>query len=153
MVHTANLMASGGMASEFPNGDIRVDGPSAKAVRPVARKSQIIEEEEDAEDEYEEVDTFTGTEEEPASPVGVNGSELPGMDDLRGRSPPVLKPAPDLDSSPLRPPRSSSLRATSLDPIVGSIHLDKADLNTSPKSVASGKRSLGPSSEENATAK
>ncbi|KAL5333768.1 kinase-like domain-containing protein [Aspergillus crustosus] len=147
MVHTANLMASGGMASEFPNGAI-----NAKAARPVARKSQIIEEEEDAEDEYEEVDTFTGTEEEPASPVGVIGSELSDIDNLRGRSPPVLEAAPDLDSSPLRPPRSSSLRATSVlvDLTMGSS--DEAGLNTSPKSVASGKRSLGLSPEENAPA-
>ncbi|KAL4881486.1 hypothetical protein BJY04DRAFT_189082 [Aspergillus karnatakaensis] len=153
MVHTANLMASGGMASEYPNGDLMLDGPSAKATRPVARKSQIIEEEEDPEDEYEEVDTFTGTEEEPASPVGVVSSDVPDRDNLRGRSPPVLEPAPDLDSSPLRPPRSSSLRATSLDPIVGSAQSDKAGLSTSPKSVASGKRNLDPTTEENALAR
>ncbi|KAI9373303.1 serine/threonine protein kinase [Aspergillus egyptiacus] len=111
MVHTANLMVSGGVASsEYPNGNIRMDGASRKAARPATRKSQIIEEEEDAEDEYEEVDTFTGTEEEPASPVGVANPHHPDTDKARERNPkPTLEPAPDLDSSPLRSPRSSSL--------------------------------------------
>ncbi|KAL4914034.1 hypothetical protein BDW62DRAFT_204974 [Aspergillus aurantiobrunneus] len=150
MVHTANLAVSGGMtASEYPNGDIRAEG-ALKAARPATRKSQIIEEEEDAEDEYEEVDTFTGTEEEPASPIGVVSSEHPYADNLPERSQPVLEPAPDLDSSPLRPPRSSSLRATSRDPTVGPNDSDKA---ASPKSVVSGKRRLDTTADETATAK
>lgn len=141
MVHTANLMASGGMgASEYPNGEASADGPSLKAARPATRKSQIIEEEEDAEDEYEEVDTFTGTEEEPASPIGMASSEHQTSDNPPGRNQPILEPAPELDSSPLRPPRSSSLRAKSLDPIVGSSNSDKTAMNSSPKSVVSGKR-------------
>ncbi|KAL4930623.1 non-specific serine/threonine protein kinase [Aspergillus undulatus] len=152
MVHTANLMASGGMtATEYPNGE--AVGPPLKAARPATRKSQIILEEEDAEDEYEEVDQFTGTEEEPASPVGVGSCEHPDPDSLSGRSQPVLEPAPDLDSSPLRPPRSSSLRAASMDPIVGSGFSDKTALNASPKSLISGKRSLGSAADETATAK
>ncbi|KAL4779099.1 hypothetical protein BJX76DRAFT_341790 [Aspergillus varians] len=154
MVHTANLVAPGGMiASEYPNGNAGIDGPSLKAARPATRKSQIIEEEEDAEDEYEEVDTFTGTEEEPASPIGVASSEYPSPDNLPQRSPPILEPAPDLDSSPLRPPRSSSLRTASIDPIVGSGNADKAGLNASPKSVVSGKRILEPTADKTATAK
>ncbi|KAL4797338.1 hypothetical protein BDV19DRAFT_359413 [Aspergillus venezuelensis] len=150
MVHTANLMASSGMGD--PTGEARLDGP-LKASRPATRKSQIIEEEEDAEDEYEEVDHFTGTEEEPASPTGVVSSDHPDPDSLSGRSQPVLEPAPDLDSSPLRPPRSSSLRAASMDPIVGSSFADKMGLNASPKSVVSGKRSLEPTADETSTAK
>ncbi|OJJ89530.1 non-specific serine/threonine protein kinase [Aspergillus glaucus CBS 516.65] len=96
MVHTANLMVSGGMAgTEFPSGAIVPE--SAAAARPTARKSQIIEEEEDAEDEeIEEVDAFSGPEEEQSSPT------------LRKA---FLAPAPDIHSSPSRPPRSSSLRA------------------------------------------
>jgi hypothetical protein len=127
-----------------------MDGSAHKAARPAARKSQIIEEEEDAEDEYEEVDTFTGTEEEPASPIGVINSDLSGAGFSDQPSKPVLEPAPDLDSSPLRPPRSSSLRAApSLEPLVGSTQPDKNVLD-SPKSTASGKRSLDNTAEPTA---
>ncbi|KAL4975750.1 hypothetical protein BDW66DRAFT_64379 [Aspergillus desertorum] len=153
MLHVANLVASGGMTSEYPNGDIRIDVPALEAARPTTRKSQIIEEEEDAEDEYEEVDAFTGTEEEPGSPTGGVSSELSGPDRTCNRGQPVLEPAPDLDSSPLRPPRSSSLRTTSRDPVVGSDHSDKAALTASPESVVSGKRSLSPAVDETARAK
>ncbi|KAL3472801.1 hypothetical protein BJX99DRAFT_210099 [Aspergillus californicus] len=133
-VHTTNFAGPG---SECPNGNTRVDGASTKAARATTRKSQIIEEEEDAEDEYEEVDTFTGTEEEPASPIGLMN---PDMDNLPGRSAkPTLEPAPDLDSSPLRPPRSSSLRTVPQDSTAGA---GETVLSASPKSVASGKRSL-----------
>ncbi|KAL4990543.1 hypothetical protein BDW68DRAFT_185684 [Aspergillus falconensis] len=138
MLHVANLVASRGMTSEYPNGDIRMDVPALKAARPATRKSQIIEEEEDAEDEYEEVDAFTGTEEEPASPTGVVSPELSDPDHSRGRGQPVLEPAPDLDSR---------------DPVVGSDYSDKAALDASPKSVVSGKRSLDPIVDETATAK
>ncbi|KAL3434754.1 kinase-like domain-containing protein [Aspergillus tetrazonus] len=153
MLHVANLVASGGMTSEYPNGDVRMDVPAIKAARPTTRKSQIIEEEEDPEDEYEEVDAFTGTEEEPASPTGVVSSELSDPDHAHSRSQPVLEPAPDLDSSPLRPPRSSSLRTTSRDPVLGSDDSGQAALNASPKSVVSGKRSLYSGVDETATAK
>jgi hypothetical protein len=153
MLHVANLVASGGMTSEYPNGDVRMDVPAIKAARPTTRKSQIIEEEEDPEDEYEEVDAFTGTEEEPASPIGVVSSELSDLDHARSRGQPVLEPAPDLDSSPLRPPRSSSLRTTSRDPVLGSDDSGQAALNASPKSVVSGKRSLYSGVDETATAK
>ncbi|KAL4808544.1 hypothetical protein BDV18DRAFT_101401 [Aspergillus unguis] len=149
LIHTANLMASGGMASEYPNG---VDPPALKAARPATRKSQIIEEEEDAEGEYEEVDAFTGTEDEPASPTGVI-SDHADAENTPGHKQPVLEPAPDLDSSPLRPPRSSSLRARSLDPIVGSNHLEDPDVNASPKSALSGKCSLNPTADESGAAK
>ncbi|KAL2864591.1 non-specific serine/threonine protein kinase [Aspergillus lucknowensis] len=144
MVHTGHMASGGFPPTEFPQADVRMDGPTLKAARPATRKSQIIEEEEGAEDEYEEVDTFTGTEEEPASPIGLASSDPPDAD-LSGRaSKPVLEPAPDLDSSPIRPPRSSSLRAPSLDPLVGSSQTDQAVLDSSPKSAASGKQSLRP---------
>ncbi|KKK17943.1 hypothetical protein P175DRAFT_0494394 [Aspergillus ochraceoroseus IBT 24754] len=149
MVHTANLMVSGGIpGSEFPNGDIS----SLKANRPATRKSQIIEEEEDleGEDEYEEVDTFTGTEEEPTSPTSITKPEDLALDGSPGRNrKPILEAAPDLDSSPLRPPRSSSLKAESTGTIIEFGQLDdKAVLTASPKSVSSGKQSLGPRIEE-----
>jgi hypothetical protein len=127
-----------------------MDGSVHKAARPAARKSQIIEEEEGAEDEYEEVDTFTGTEEEPASPIGVTNSDLSGTAFSDQPTKPVLEPALDLDSSPMRPPRSSSLRAApSLEPLIGSTHPDKAVLD-SPRSTTSGKRSLDNTAEPTA---
>ncbi|KAL3445787.1 hypothetical protein BJX65DRAFT_142593 [Aspergillus insuetus] len=142
MVHVANMATGGFATTGFPNGDTRMDGSVHKAARPAARKSQIIEEEEDAEDEYEEVDTFTGTEEEPASPIGVTNSDLSGTAFSDQPTKPVLEPAPDLDSSPMRPPRSSSLRAApSLEPLAGSTHPDKAVLD-SPKATTSGKHIL-----------
>lgn len=149
MVHTANPVAAGGMAPEFPNDG---DAAALKTTRPATRKSQIIEEEEDAEDEYEEVDTFTGTEEEPISPVGV-GSDPLDSENSPEPNQPVLEPAPDLDSSPPRPPRSSSLRKRPLDPVVNSNQSEEATLHASPKSVVSGKRSLDPTADETVTAK
>ena len=109
MIHTTNLMVSGGMATdESPNDDLAAgEAAAAAAARPTTRKSQIIEEEEDDEDEeIEEVDTFSGAEEEPVSP-----SELAKPDDSQDGKP-SLAPAPDITSSPQRPPRSSSLRVT-----------------------------------------
>ena len=109
MIHTTNLMVSGGMATdESPNDDLAAgEAAAAAAARPTTRKSQIIEEEEDDEDEeIEEVDTFSGAEEEPVSP-----SELAKPDDSQDGKP-SLAPAPDITSSPQRPPRSSSLRVS-----------------------------------------
>lgn len=143
MSHTANLMVSSGIvAPEFPHEDIGVAAPVTGAARPTARKSQIIEEEEDMDDEdIEEVDAFTGTEDEPGSPVdvvssddnlkAVNATGSPG----RNRKP-ALAPAPDLDTSPLRPPRSSSLKATSNSSRYGSKDGSTAD-DVSPRSVIS----------------
>nr|XP_001399085.2 protein kinase [Aspergillus niger CBS 513.88] len=114
MVHTANLMVSGGMAStEYPNGDIGIGGPAvAAAARPGARKSQIIEEEEDMEEDIEEVDTFDGLDEGPGSPVDSTASEdHTGAGHLMGSSlgrigKPTLAPAAELESTP-RPPHTS----------------------------------------------
>ncbi|KAF7597440.1 hypothetical protein BBP40_003687 [Aspergillus hancockii] len=134
MVHTANLMVSGGMAApEFPRS---VAETSASAARPAARKSQIIEEDGEGED-IEDVDAFTGTEEEPGSPTELKADDHFGIEntgDLSGRScsKPSLAPAPDFDTSPLRPPRSSSLKASQLESAV----------NSSPRSVHSGKRTV-----------
>ncbi|KAF9886217.1 hypothetical protein FE257_011940 [Aspergillus nanangensis] len=145
MIHTANLMVSGGMAStEHPNGNIGVGEATKTTARPAARKSQIIEEEEDMEDEdIEEVDTFTVTEEDPGSPVDEDQIATAITGDSPGRDrKPVLAPAPEIDS-PLRPPRSSSLKA----PRPGSANEPGQDANeiianASPRSIASGKRSL-----------
>lgn len=101
MLHTSNLLASGGVVhSPVPGQPAGPAEGNANAPRPSTRKSQIIEEEEDDEDieeEIEEVDEFDGPEEGPASPVSEQK--------------PALEPAPDLESSPIRPPRSSSLRS------------------------------------------
>ncbi|GAB1202733.1 hypothetical protein APSETT445_001354 [Aspergillus pseudonomiae] len=136
MVHTANLMVSGGMAApEFPRSGAAIVETS-NAARPVARKSQIIEEDIEEDEDIEEVDAFTGTEEEPGSPTEMKTDEHIGLEyasDLSGRSSkPVLAPAPDLDTSPLRPPRSSSLKTSKLNAATGN----------SPRSVRSGKRAV-----------
>lgn len=116
MIHTANLMVSGGVpASQYSQVDYGTEGSvAANAVRPAARKSQIIEEEEDLEEYIEEVDTFSGLEDDPGSPVDlVKPDDYLGLEHMDG-SPPeptrklALAPAPDFDPSP-RPPRSSSL--------------------------------------------
>jgi len=129
MVHTANLMVSGGMAgTEFPGGAIVPE--SAAATRSTARKSQIIEEEEDAEDEeIEEVDAFSGPEEEPSSPTVRKAAD--------GK--PSLAPAPDIHSSPSRPPRSSSLRAARPSVVAESTDEDDQKDNASLTPVASAK--------------
>ncbi|KAK1138894.1 hypothetical protein N8T08_001683 [Aspergillus melleus] len=146
MSHTANLMVSSGIAApEFPHDGIAVAAPAAGAARPAARKSQIIEEEEDMEDDddFEEVDAFTGTEDEPGSPIDVVNSD----DNLKtvsltgspGRNcKPALAPAPDLDTSPLRPPRSSSLKAASDRSQYGAKDSRMA-ADVSPRSVISNK--------------
>ncbi|PWY76198.1 serine/threonine protein kinase [Aspergillus heteromorphus CBS 117.55] len=114
MIHTANLMVSGGMTGpEYPNGDLGVGGPAVTTTtRATGRKSQIIEEEEDMEEDIEEVDTFECAEEEPGSPVEFMSAEEHPSTDHTEELPeqtrkPTLAPAPELDSSP-RPPRSSS---------------------------------------------
>ncbi|PYH82064.1 serine/threonine protein kinase [Aspergillus uvarum CBS 121591] len=115
MIHTANLMVSGGVAaSQYSQVDYGAEGSvAANAVRPAARKSQIIEEE-DLEEDIEEVDTFSGLEDDPGSPVDlVKPDDYLGLEHTDGSlseptRKPALAPAPDFDASP-RPPRSSSL--------------------------------------------
>jgi hypothetical protein len=129
MLHTANLMVSGGMgtvSSPLPGQQPNNSGLDPAAARPGTRKSQIIEEEEDVEDmeeDIEEVDEFDPADEViPGSPDEIIKPQTPIIDTpehehaLETGSPsstrkPVLAPSPDLDSSPLHPPRSSSLRA------------------------------------------
>ncbi|KAH1589534.1 hypothetical protein KXX34_005523 [Aspergillus fumigatus] len=122
MLHTAHLMASGGMAAtEFPHDNAAMDSAhGASKARPATRKSQIIEEEENmAEEDIEEVDTFSGPDEDPGSPVDaiIKPEEKSKPFDCSNDSAakcqkPSLAPAPDIDTSPLRPPRSSSLKAS-----------------------------------------
>ncbi|THC87855.1 hypothetical protein EYZ11_012699 [Aspergillus tanneri] len=154
MSHTANLMISSGIsAPEFPRNDIGTPEPVSGAARPATRKSQIIEEEEDLEgdEDIEEVDTFTGTEEEPGSPTDVVNSEdhmrAVSATDSPGLShKPVLAPALDLDAGPMRPPRFSSLKASKLEAAAESKPYGAKDSNVavdvSPKSVASNKPGL-----------
>ncbi|KAE8163175.1 serine/threonine protein kinase [Aspergillus tamarii] len=89
MVHTTNLMVSGGMAApEFPRSGATV-AETSSAARPVARKSQIIEEDIEEDEDIEEVDAFTGTEEEPGSPAEMKIDEHTGLEyasDLSARS-------------------------------------------------------------------
>lgn len=125
MIHTSNLMVSGGMVhSPLPGQSTGNGESSAPAGRPAARKSQIIEEEEDAEDleeEIEEVDEFDGSEEDsgmvhsesnqPEDDTVKDSAEVTETGSPVSSCQPVLEPAPELESSPLRPPRSSSLRS------------------------------------------
>ncbi|KAJ5142026.1 hypothetical protein N7526_003021 [Penicillium atrosanguineum] len=99
MIHTSNLMTpQGTLHSPLPG---QPDGePSVSMGRPVARKSQIIEEEEDDE-EIEEVDDFDGPEDA--------GPDVPKKDTAGS----VLEPALELETSSRLPPRSSSLRSPS----------------------------------------
>ncbi|KAL4896439.1 hypothetical protein BDV59DRAFT_170651 [Aspergillus ambiguus] len=148
MIHTANLMVSGGIsAPEYPESEVDAADSSAGAVRPAARKSQIIEEEEDMEEDIEEVDTFTGTEEDPGSPVEAGRQQSPSAAEQSGGSPgqtrkPALAPAPNIDPVSVRPPRSSSLRSPRPgSSAAGSAH-NEVTANASPRSITSGKKSL-----------
>jgi hypothetical protein len=92
---------------------VNTSDSDVSAVRPAARKSQIIEEEED-DDGIEEVDEF----DDPVTP-GTPGDMVISDRDVTpkvsielespGRTP--FAPVPNLETSPLRPPRSSSLRS------------------------------------------
>ncbi|GES64565.1 serine/threonine protein kinase [Aspergillus terreus] len=140
MIHTANLMVSGGMtAPDSQNGGIGAAEPAGPA-RPVARKSQIIEEE-DLEEDIEEVDTFTGTEEDPGSPVDAGRSEDQFAAGRPGDSPgrirkPALAPAPDIDPVPIRPPRSSSLRSPRPGSSAAGSGHNEVTADMSPRSAA-----------------
>ncbi|GAB1213976.1 hypothetical protein ATERTT37_003132 [Aspergillus terreus] len=141
MVHTANLMVSGGMAApECQNGGIGAAEPAGPA-RPAARKSQIIEEEDLEDEDIEEVDTFTGTEEDPGSPVDAGRSEdqfaagKPADSPGRSRKP-ALAPAPDIDPVPIRPPRSSSLRSPRPGSSAAGSGHNEVTADMSPRSAA-----------------
>ena len=72
--------------------------------RPATRKSQIIEEEDDNEEEIEEVDAFSEPDHDlPETTTG------PETEEKIANHKPSLAPAPDLPS-PSHPPRSSSLK-------------------------------------------
>lgn len=145
MIHTANLMVSGGMTpTEYPNGSMNPE--ESTAPRPTTRKSQIIEEEENPEDEeVEEVEAFSAAEEEPSSPSEVakpdDNTKAESTDDsASGRhGKPPLAPAPDITSSPQRPPRSSSLRAVKSTAATESTDEDDHKDSSSLTPVASAK--------------
>ncbi|KAJ5215026.1 hypothetical protein N7468_010705 [Penicillium chermesinum] len=127
-VQTVNLMGSGGPVYSPVSGPTAEAGePSLKPERAVARKSQIIEEEEDdefLEEEIEEVDEFDGPEDpgelELAVPIAdpledlAEGPEATEKVEAETEADSGsvrkfgLDPAPELTSTPIRPPRSSS---------------------------------------------
>lgn len=130
MIHTANLMVSGGMVSSPLPGQMN-PGERDAAARPAARKSQIIEEEdleEMEEADFEEVDEFALEEEAAVPGEAVKSEDQPADDGIRisvdrpeetgspsSSRKPALEPAPELEASPQPPkasipPRSSSLR-------------------------------------------
>lgn len=118
MIHTSNLMASGGMVhSPLPGQSPGDDDPNAPAGRPATRKSQIIEEEEGVggiEEEIEEVEEFE--EDIAAVQPETDRPEDAAKDTAQAAEAdsshkPALEPAPDLESSPIHPPRSSSLQS------------------------------------------
>ncbi|CAG8296044.1 unnamed protein product [Penicillium salamii] len=120
MLHTSNLMVSNGTASSpIPGQSVNPSDSDLSVGRPAARKSQIIEEEEDdngIEEDLDEVDEF----DDPGTP-GTPG-DMVIQDDRAETTPKVsveldspsrtpFAPVPNLETSPLRPPRSSSLRS------------------------------------------
>lgn len=122
MLHTSNLMVSGSVIHSPLPGQAADSGDAIPAAgRPAARKSQIIEEEEDDEgfeDEIEEVDEFDGPEEDNGTVIAdgeitprVSNAQVPEASSPVSSRKLVLEPAPELESSPARPPRSSSLRS------------------------------------------
>ncbi|KAJ5647594.1 hypothetical protein N7490_003966 [Penicillium lividum] len=122
MLHTSNLMTPGGMVhSPLPGQSEGSSESNVPVGRPAARKSQIIEEEDD--EEIEEVDEFDGPEEETGEPADAFHEGNPETDTIKDSTELVeetgspvstrklaLEPAPELES-PTRPPRSSSLRS------------------------------------------
>ncbi|KAJ5748092.1 uncharacterized protein N7511_009788 [Penicillium nucicola] len=123
MIHTSNLMGSGGMAGSPVH--VNTSESSIPAGRPVARKSQIIEEEEDMggieEDEEGEGDGFVtdpGTPGDMTNPYDHLENTTPRVSidqeagSFSGEKTPIA-PTPGLENSPLRPPRSSSLLSPS----------------------------------------
>jgi hypothetical protein len=78
MIHTTNLTVSSGMVhSPVPGQPVEASQSLPPVGRPAARKSQIIEEEEDDgfEDEIEEVDEFDGPGEEVEEDDGQTGHD------------------------------------------------------------------------------
>lgn len=117
-------MGGGMVNSPVPGQSDNTSEPSIAAGRPVARKSQIIEEEEDVdgiEEDVEEVDgdgfvTDPGTPGDAVNPYDRLEDTTPRVSIDREAGSPSgektpLAPAPGLENSPLRPPRSSSLRS------------------------------------------
>ena len=151
MLHTANLMAPGGVVhSPIPGQPEGPAEPVVSASRPAARKSQIIEEEEDDED-IEEVDEFDDEEEtgEPADVIHEDqDAETETIKELDNQVPeagspvslrkPALEPAAELESSPVRPPRTSSLRspppeaAAAIAVVTGTTKLDSEEDTAAP---------------------
>ena len=137
MVHTANLMLSGGISSPgVPNGTLRTEDDSSAVGRLEPRKSIIVEDDMEDED-VEEVDAFSGPEDHHSPTLAENQISQGGgglgagnmentydADDADESSPtlssprPSLKrtlaPSPDIGSIPIRPLRSSSLQSSSL---------------------------------------
>ncbi|KAJ5550648.1 hypothetical protein N7461_005346 [Penicillium sp. DV-2018c] len=117
MIHTSNLMVSGGVVnSPLPNQPANTGVSDIGTGRPAARKSQIIEEEEDdagIEEEIEEVDEF----DDPVTPGEIvipdehPKGETPrvSVESEAGSGKRPFSPIPNVESSPIRPPRSSSL--------------------------------------------
>lgn len=124
MLHTSNFMGSGMTSSPVAGQPVNTSEPNIAAGRPVARKSQIIEEEEDM-DGIQEDDEETDGDGFVTDP-GTPGDAVNPYDHLEDTTPRVsvdreagspsggktpLAPTPGLENSPLRPPRSSSLRS------------------------------------------
>lgn len=141
MLHTANLVASGGLGTPGlgPSSDEAGNGSK----RPTTRKSQIIMEEDDVEDEdIEEVETFSSPEvlETSFREIGnaASDSEPAGQD----KKDHVLAPAPDLRPTGVHPPRSSSLS----EPVHG---IDEAGESKPAESSQTAEAGTGGENEEN----
>lgn len=119
MLHTSNLMATGGTVhSPLP---CPMPGSNDSTGRSAARKSQIIEEEEDVEEIEEEIEEVE--EEEFETTAVLPEDEQPTTEAVKTTAQPTetgspsterkpaLEPAPELDSSPIMHPLSPSLQS------------------------------------------
>ncbi|CRG87963.1 hypothetical protein PISL3812_04985 [Talaromyces islandicus] len=146
MLHTGNTMSNGFSTPNLSPPLLKGAG-AQDAAKPATRKSQIIEEGDEMEEEeedIEEVDTFSNPDivDEKIEPfvepieeklhVETAFAEATKEAETSGPSKPVLQPAPDLPSPGVHPPRSSSLNTHDLQEEVGEEEGSTAVLSSRP---------------------
>ncbi|KAH8693596.1 hypothetical protein BGW36DRAFT_300537 [Talaromyces proteolyticus] len=164
MLHTGTAVVSSGFGTPNLSPPLLKGGPAQDSQKPATRKSQIIEEGDEDEDEYiEEVDTFSNSDD------NIETNEGPPIDAIEEKllpqplaeatdlstpsenktvessNKPVLQPAPDLPSPSVHPPRSSSLHTAELQ---HEPHSNNDEVTEPPNPVSS---SLGPEATEAVT--
>lgn len=137
MLHTNNTVVSNGFATPNLSPPLLKGAGAQEVTKPATRKSQIIEEGDEMEEEdIEEVDTFSNpdTADEKIEPFVEPIEEKPHVETAFAEGgeeqaeaeaeatahKPVLQPAPDLPSPVgVHPPRSSSLHTHDLQEVAG----------------------------------